>query len=250
VLLQHNNHRIAFEVQRSPLSPEDWLARRKGYRSIGVHDIWIIVGDRHLSVEPVLDSSNDESAEPVVNPGPLARSLFETDGRVLWVSDAHVDHLRSAQHAVQIPSAADLLITELAGLPHLYDAISVPPGKTRHRFDGAPFRERPEDLIGTVVDNVPFPIWAEMASQPTIPVASTNPAEMEIFHIDFSRLPTPAELSTEDGEANEETTAQGATDIEKGSLHGPWALVSPETPFSSYDHAIQWKNARTAWTRD
>lgn len=250
VLFHRNGQRIAFEVQRSPLSPKDWLGRRKGYRSIGIHDIWILVGDRHLSVDPVRESSTDASHAPIVNPGPLARSLFEVDGRVLWVSDNHVDHLRSARPAVQIPSAADLLITELAGHPPLYSAVSVAPDKIRRRFDGAPFPERPEDLIGAVVGNVPFPMWAELVSQPTIPVAPITPMKLEAFQIHLSRLPANASRPAQEERLEEETPLQDTNSVANDLGHGPWTLESPATSLTSYDHARKWEEARIAWTKD
>ena len=250
VLLQHNHCRIAFEVQRSPLSPENWRERRRGYRSIGVHDIWILVGDRHLSVERSPASAGHEVMNTIVEPKPLARTLLETDGRVLWISNAQSDRFCAAQPAVQVPSAEELSISELNGLAHLYATVPVPPEQIRCRFDGSPFPERPQDLIGAVVGNVQFPMWAETAARPTIPTVSAAETELKAFRLDFSCLPSQFPRSAREEHHGGETPIYLSSGVEKDAQHGPWALESPSTPLHAYDHARRWEKARATWARD
>jgi hypothetical protein len=180
VLLVANKRRIAFEVQRSPISAEAWQERRDKYRSASVHDVWVLVGDRHFNLirhespsegsstehrspekeivrespsqDTTLQTGNGQSA-PVckriitLDPGHLARGLFAADGRLLWIPEDAVDHLKEKTSGVAPPNPSSVKLREIDGIGWVYRNAEGNPTEAIEQLRRRPFPEQPRHLV-------------------------------------------------------------------------------------------------------
>ncbi|WP_084696350.1 competence protein CoiA [Salisaeta longa] len=180
VLLITNKRRIAFEVQRSPISAEAWQERRDKYREASVHDVWMLVGDRHFDLICSDPSSEDFSTEHnspgketvrkslshdtisqavdckstpacertiALKPGHLARGLFAADGRLLWVPEDAVDHLKEKTSGVAPPSPSEVNLREIDGIGYVYSSAEGDPTETIEQLKRRPFSKQPQHLV-------------------------------------------------------------------------------------------------------
>jgi hypothetical protein len=74
---------FAFEIQRSPINPKEWKRRREGYRSQGIHDEWILIGEAFD-----IGQHGDN-----FRLGGLPRTIVEETGRLLWIEGKAVQHV-------------------------------------------------------------------------------------------------------------------------------------------------------------
>ncbi len=72
-------HRYVFEIQYSALTPEAWLGRHRGYRELGVTDVWLFG-----HIPPNLRSAAGE--ERAVRLNELHRAAHEAGLPLLWIN--------------------------------------------------------------------------------------------------------------------------------------------------------------------
>ncbi|MCY1030341.1 competence protein CoiA family protein [Corallococcus sp. BB11-1] len=82
VLVTLGGRRFAFEIQYSALAPEEPQRRHKGYRDLGIIDVWLL-GHR----PPHLVNARHHSEElPLVEMGQAQRRLIELGAQCFWIA--------------------------------------------------------------------------------------------------------------------------------------------------------------------
>ena len=91
------NHRIAFEVQYSPISPDSWRRRHESYRRQGIVDVWLF--------------------------GHTSRHLRKSPDGILRVNPTHEEVVRSGQ-ALMFLNPDQGLVGTAVGISHPYDVTA------------------------------------------------------------------------------------------------------------------------------
>jgi len=286
ILVSTGGHRLAFEIQRSPLSPEDWAERRRSYRSIGIHDVWVLVGSRHLSdVDRPQDhrvaltresgerspdkDPRDERAEGLrkwdlqdCRPSPLARALLRQDGRLLWIPDTGVDELREDAGGNTIPAPHRTRITELSGLWGVYRDAPESPTEVAQEHRRRPIYEQPTELLGgTGAGAVHLHLsassgsvvqWRDVAEKDRIPVVCFPPAPLGSIRLRLDRIPirdgdSPPQGAEEVASPADESSAANTSPSSQNRKAPTWVWEFPNVPLDRYDWAWDWDKARVKW---
>jgi hypothetical protein len=133
-----NAPQLAFEVQKSRLKPKEWRSRHEGYRSKGIHDEWILIGDEFDIVEPKDSETN------AFELGGLPRTIVEETGRLLWIDNDFVQKANQSDEAEQPPpKAAEAQVWALEPIAGHYAAVRGHPFfRTLSLLDKNPNREK------------------------------------------------------------------------------------------------------------
>lgn len=110
-------HRVAFEVQYSPLTPRAWRERHESYRRQGIVDVWLF---GHQGSQLKVDRSNR------LRPNDTHRAAAESGAAVLFIN----------------PIAEPSLVAIAIGKDHYFDALA----------DGIEYRRGPVDVLHVVDD--------------------------------------------------------------------------------------------------
>lgn len=167
VLLNLGKYPVAFEIQRSHISPDEWMDRHHGYSSLGIRDEWILVGSSHVSV------AEERSDSRAFKLSSLARTIVKETGRLLWIDDHMLDQLRNLSDNGP-PSSRDLKIWAIEAIDgHYFHDMGKNPAHVEN-LHGRP--SGPEDL-GKML------LWREKAQHS--PLVVRKEAHERLLLLDF-----------------------------------------------------------------